>query len=140
MLTLYHLLRATCRAECSGCSCILLPTVTSFMEETCDLDINGKKSGREHDGRKTFLAKSIGCLTSAIAYVHDQTTKHMDYKPHNILVKKRNSLVQGWTVYLADFGLSHSFTSQGHSLTDDPTSRTPRYCAPEVLQKAWSLR
>jgi len=37
-----------------------------------------------------------------------------------------------WVIYLADFGLSRSFSPEGHGQTDGPTARTPRYCAPEV--------
>ncbi|KAF1944248.1 hypothetical protein EJ02DRAFT_464328 [Clathrospora elynae] len=37
-----------------------------------------------------------------------------------------------WRIYLAYFGLSRSFASQDHNQTDGPTSRTPRYFAPEV--------
>ncbi|KAF1836863.1 kinase-like protein, partial [Decorospora gaudefroyi] len=76
------------------------------------------------------------CLTSAVAFIHGRTTKHMDIKPQNILIREIGSspFDPGWRVYLADFGLSRSFTSQDHSQTDGPTSRTPRYCAPEVYK------
>jgi serine/threonine protein kinase len=59
----------------------------------------------------------------------------MDIKPQNILVKKTPGPVPqvcAWQIYLADFGLSRSFAAQWHSQTEGPTSRTPRYCAPEV--------
>jgi len=101
----------------------------TFMEDTSDLD----ESDGEYEPRRTFLNKSIGCLASAMSYIHHQTTKHMDIKPQNILVKNVSPNVYSWAVYLADFGLSRTFTSQDHSQTDGPTSRTPRYCAPEVF-------
>ncbi|OCL04501.1 hypothetical protein AOQ84DRAFT_380531 [Glonium stellatum] len=37
-----------------------------------------------------------------------------------------------YRVYIADIGLSRSSATQGHSQTEGPTSRTPKYCAPEV--------
>jgi serine/threonine protein kinase len=101
----------------------------TFMEDTSDLD-DGDET---YEPRKVFLAKSIGCLTSAMAYVHSQTTKHMDIKPQNILVKRNDFALFPWRVYLADFGLSRTFPSDEQSQTDGPTSRTPRYCAPEVF-------
>lgn len=94
-----------------------------FLEDTLDLDACASLE------RRTFLGSTLGCLTSAVAFIHEQTTKHMDIKPHNILVRSDGSW---WRVYITDFGLSRSFASQGHSQTDGPTSRTPRYCAPEV--------
>jgi serine/threonine protein kinase len=103
--------------------------LSTFMEDTSDLD-DGDET---YEPRKAFLAKSIGCLTSAMSYVHSQTTKHMDIKPQNILVKRTDSDLHSWRVYLADFGLSRTFTSDDQSQTDGPTSRTPRYCAPEVF-------
>lgn len=95
----------------------------TFLEDTAD------SGGFAH---KMFLSRSLACLASAVGYVHEHTTKHMDIKPQNILVREINS--PEWRIYLADFGLSRSFSSESHSQTDGPTSRTPRYCAPEVFQ------
>ena len=107
----------------------------TFLEDTCDMK-HFRKDDTNYTARREFLISTFNCLASAIAFIHDQTTKHMDIKPQNILVKKACSSSQklGWHVYLADFGLSRSFASQGHSQTDGPTSRTPRYCAPEVYK------
>jgi len=103
----------------------------TFLEETLDMP----SSEQPAIGiRQQFLASVLPCLTSALVFVHKNTTKHMDIKPQNILV--RNANFNGgkadWRVYLADFGLSRNFASQDHSETDGPTSRTPRYCSPEV--------
>jgi serine/threonine protein kinase len=106
----------------------------TFLEDTADMGMPTTRAGkgvvRE---RRNFLEQSLGCLTSAIAYVHEHTTKHMDIKPQNILVRCPGDSASR-RVYLADFGLSRNFASQGHSQTDGPTSRTPRYCAPEVYK------
>jgi serine/threonine protein kinase len=101
--------------------------------------------------RQVFLASTLSCLSSAVAYIHAHTTKHMDIKPANVLVRKvdippysgSSPLANTntgfsfqeytvWRVYLADFGLSTSFAPHDHSQTDKPTARTAKYCAPEV--------
>lgn len=98
-----------------------------FLEDTLDMDMWMSKR------RRYSLNKTLGCLASAVAFIHQHTTKHMDIKPQNILVRQvEHGSAPTWCVYIADFGLSRSFSSQDHSQTDGPTSRTPRYCAPEV--------
>lgn len=71
------------------------------------------------------IIRWLGCLTSAMAYLHEHSVKHLDVKPQNILVKGSNIL-------LADFGAAKTFFKQfikGHeSLTPTPT-----YCAPETV-------
>jgi serine/threonine protein kinase len=76
----------------------------------------------------------FGCLTDALQYIHSKATRHLDIKPGNILVK-RGSFRSGYRVYIADFGISKSFSSLDHSQTDDPIPRTPKYCAPEVWER-----
>jgi serine/threonine protein kinase len=100
----------------------------TFLEDTVYMDA---EASMEH---RIFLGSTLGCLTSAVAFIHQHTTKHMDIKPQNILIRKTKSSGSRnkWRAYIADFGLSRSFASQDHSQTDGPTSRTPRYCAPEV--------
>jgi serine/threonine protein kinase len=89
--------------------------------------------------RKLFLGSTFSCLASAIAFIHTKTTRHMDIKPHNILVRKICEPSKDdkpgayWRIYLSDFGLSRCFATNDHSQTDGPTSRTPKYCAPEVF-------
>jgi serine/threonine protein kinase len=98
-----------------------------FLEDTLDMDVQTSMN------RRIFLSSTLGCLASAVAFIHQHTTKHMDIKPQNILVRQvEYGRIPTWRVYIADFGLSRSFSSQDHSQTDGPTSRTPRYCAPEV--------
>jgi len=99
-----------------------------FMEDTLDMGMRGLYL------RRDFLLSALGCLTSAVAFIHQHTTKHMDIKPQNILIRDVHpeSDHSDWRVYIADFGLSRSFAAQDHSQTDGPTSRTPKYCAPEV--------
>ncbi|OAL56451.1 kinase-like protein [Pyrenochaeta sp. DS3sAY3a] len=101
----------------------------TFLEDTSDLCASRPDNPR-YKSRVSFLRYSLSCLSAAIEYIHAHTTKHMDIKPQNILVREWRLT---WRIYIADFGLSRSFESQDHSQTDGPTSRTPRYCAPEVF-------
>jgi serine/threonine protein kinase len=79
------------------------------------------------------LSRWIGCLTSAISYMHEKSWQHLDIKPSNILIS-------GSHVMLADFG--------GARLMDEPHSKktvatsyiiTPMYCAPEIIYRSTSL-
>jgi serine/threonine protein kinase len=111
----------------------------TFLEDTID---SMDDLGFQH--RTRFLASTLSCLSSAVAYIHTNTTKHMDIKPANVLVRLSEEQEQTygprggcglkriWRVYLADFGLSTSFAPQDHSQTDRPSARTAKYCAPEV--------
>ncbi|CAN9465284.1 unnamed protein product [Alternaria alternata] len=101
-----------------------------FLEDTLDMDMGASME------RRIFLSSTLGCLTSAVAFIHGHTTRHMDIKPQNIVVRQAslNKRNPDWRIYIADFGSSRSFSSQDHSQTDGPTSRTPRYCAPEVYK------
>lgn len=106
-----------------------------FLQDTSDLSHLTERDWAvklQISARDSFLPTIMPCLSSAIRYVHENTTKHMDIKPQNILIKSNGALNPLFTVYLADFGLSRSFAEQGNSQTDGPTARTPRYCAPEV--------
>ncbi|PVH99773.1 kinase-like protein, partial [Periconia macrospinosa] len=78
------------------------------------------------------LGRFFKCLASALGYVHSQTTKHLDIKPRNILIKRSRDVIFGYQVYLADFGISRSFSPTDHSQTDAWVGRTAKYCAPEV--------
>jgi hypothetical protein len=77
------------------------------------------------------LITFFGCLSNAIAFIHERNVKHMDIKPKNILVKRR---VDGSNkVYIADFGIARSYKSAADSETDSPVSFTRTYAAPEVV-------
>ncbi|KAF3032500.1 hypothetical protein E8E12_003714 [Didymella heteroderae] len=70
------------------------------------------------------IYSQIGCLLSAVAYLHSQSIRHKDIKPSNIL------LSQG-RLWLSDFGLSRDFSHLTQSGTDGGLG-TVRYKAPEV--------
>jgi serine/threonine protein kinase len=75
--------------------------------------------------RLKILGSFFGCLTSALAYLHNKQIRHRDIKPENILVK-------GDKVYLTDFGISLDWESLSGSTTTDDSGKTWLYCAPEV--------
>lgn len=94
----------------------------------------------DRSSSKSFIRSFFGCLTSALSYLHDNTIRHKDMKPQNVLVSQH-------TVFLTDFGISLDWSEVGQSTTTGPTPRTARYCAPEVSDYAprntssdmWSL-
>ena len=43
--------------------------------------------------------------------------------------------MDGFTVYLADFGISNDFVDVNHSETTGPTYKTVRYAAPEMVKE-----
>jgi serine/threonine protein kinase len=75
---------------------------------------------------KQPLRKWIGCLSSALAYLHGNGVIHGDIKPKNILISSDQIL------YIADFGtakcVEESPTTAQHILS----ALTPMYCAPEI--------
>lgn len=74
------------------------------------------------------LKQSIGCISSAIAYLHRQSIRHKDIKPSNILLSSSSGL------WVTDFGSSTDFSNVSQSLTDNGERGTPKYFAPEVAE------
>ncbi|KAF2809762.1 kinase-like protein, partial [Mytilinidion resinicola] len=73
----------------------------------------------------TNLRSYFGCLANALQYLHEQSIRHKDIKPQNILIESGN-------VLFTDFGLSRNFQDTTGSTTSGMTYMTPRYSAPEV--------
>jgi serine/threonine protein kinase len=84
--------------------------LATYMQETCT-------EPRKRNTLRTFF----GCLATALCYLHDNSIKHRDIKPQNILVHRSNILI-------TDFGLSRDYLDT----TSGPTLVTPRYCSPEI--------
>jgi hypothetical protein len=74
-------------------------------------------------GWASIVYSRIGCLVSAIAYLHHQKIRHDDLKPSNILLSPDQ-------LWLTDFGSSTDFSLLSQSATDNERG-TPRYFAPE---------
>ncbi|KAG5749021.1 hypothetical protein H9Q70_008326 [Fusarium xylarioides] len=80
--------------------------------------------------RSKMLASYLGCLMSAIYYLHYHAyIKHNDIKPENILVHHDR-------VFLTDFGISTDWSRTLRTTEYGPTPATMLYCAPEVARSA----
>jgi serine/threonine protein kinase len=96
--------------------------LAQYLQETSDYHT---EHGRPHQPRVKTLLTALGCLSSALLYLHvTQNIKHKDIKPQNILVDRHGS------VLLADFGISKQYQSE--TVTSGPTPFTEEYAAPEV--------
>lgn len=115
----------------------ILDLIEGGLQSTTELDDRVKSLLEIKDRNLDSLAASLGYLTSATAFVHQNTIKHMDIKAQNVLMRKTPLSIKRpkcltWRVYLADFGLSRSFKPQDLSQTEGYTRGTAKYCAPEV--------
>ncbi|ORY17261.1 kinase-like domain-containing protein [Clohesyomyces aquaticus] len=79
-----------------------------------------------HTGISGRLNRSLGCLTSAVAYFHGQEIKHKDLKPSNILLSRNGGL------WITDFECSTDFSFLTSSVTEEGERGTAKYFAPEV--------
>ena len=96
-----------------------------FLEELAEynLDIKGL---RDIVGvRDERIWSSFGCLTRAMAYLHENNVRHKDIKPSNILLSRGG-------IWITDFGSAKDFTADLTSTSESRERGTLRYCAPEV--------
>lgn len=73
-----------------------------------------------------FLLRSLGCLCSAVLYLHENKCRHKDIKPDNILVHEGSML-------LTDFGIAMDWADGGGETTiGTARAYSHGYAAPEV--------
>ncbi|KAF2031314.1 kinase-like protein [Setomelanomma holmii] len=75
-------------------------------------------------GWARLVCRMIGCLISAINFVHDQRIGRKDLKPSNVLLSRG-------CLWLSDFGSATDFSMMSQSATNNERG-TPHYFAPEV--------
>ncbi|KAF2109157.1 kinase-like domain-containing protein [Lophiotrema nucula] len=71
------------------------------------------------------VISKIGCLISAVEYLHANQVRHKDLKPSNILLSRDQ-------IWLTDFGSATDFSLLSTSATESGERGTPKYFAPEV--------
>ncbi|KAF2133136.1 kinase-like protein [Dothidotthia symphoricarpi CBS 119687] len=76
-----------------------------------------------------LLRRAVGCITSALAYLHQAgIRRHDDLKSNNVLI-------HGSNVLLTDFGFCHDFSDDAVSTTTGaPMHSSQRYSSPEVFE------
>jgi serine/threonine protein kinase len=72
----------------------------------------------------SHVYSNLGCLISALSFMHDKKIRHKDLKPSNILLSKSR-------IWLGDFGSATDFSLLSQSATDNERG-TLRYFSPEV--------
>ncbi|KAF2496352.1 kinase-like protein, partial [Lophium mytilinum] len=73
-----------------------------------------------------WLMDWFPCLTSALAYMHDQGVRHQDIKPSNIVHR-------GSQIFFTDFSSSSRFKIGHTTSTENPARTSAMYAAPEML-------
>ncbi|KAH7074150.1 kinase-like domain-containing protein [Paraphoma chrysanthemicola] len=109
---------------------LIYPVADQNLEELMDDVVDLDRDDPRH--AKVIMPTFFGCLSRAVTFIHGKNVKHMDIKPKNILVRQSEG---NYKVYVADFGIARSYKSAAESFTDNPTSYTRTYAAPEVVMQ-----
>lgn len=109
-------------------------TLVSFYSECHDYDrepaflslgLTGNGGRQIMDNTIKYLEKTIGCIASAVTYLHGSGIKHKDLKPSNVVLSASG-------LWVTDFGSATDFSTLSSSLTDNGERGTPKYFSPEV--------
>jgi serine/threonine protein kinase len=75
-------------------------------------------------------ASYIRQVASALSYLHDRTTMHLDIKPSNVLIDRDGNAV------LIDFGVSKRYDQAGHQTSSTPVGISHGYAPGEQYQQS----
>ncbi|KAF2202453.1 kinase-like protein [Delitschia confertaspora ATCC 74209] len=127
-----HIIRVFATYTCGREAGMILTPVANggdlatFLQEISD---SGQPLTNE---QSCTLNQAFGCLASGLKFIHEQTIRHKDIKPQNIL------LHNGLAIY-TDFGVAvDASLKDGTTTAGRPDAFTRRYCAPEVAD--WDKR
>jgi serine/threonine protein kinase len=70
------------------------------------------------------ILSSLGCIATAVRYLHEHGIRHRDLKPSQVLLSNNG-------LWLTDFGLSRDFSEEETSATSNGDNITIKYHAPE---------
>jgi serine/threonine protein kinase len=96
-----------------------------FLDKLAEHDLNIEGLREIVGAQNQKIWSSFGCLTRAMAYLHENNVRHKDIKPSNILLSRDG-------IWITDFGSAKDFTADGTSTSESRERGTLRYCAPEV--------
>jgi serine/threonine protein kinase len=116
-----------------------------IMLPVADCDLGTFLESTTMDTKERSLLRTFfGCLTNATEYLQTHKIRHRDIKPQVRLLRRftlleanigsKNVLVKAHQIFVTDFGASYDWSGRNDSITIGPTSKTPRYCAPEVAE------
>ena len=84
------------------------------------------RKGRLSEEEAMFFIRQIA---DALAYIHKRKVNHLDIKPGNILLDKKNNAI------LIDFGLSKHYDEVGGQTTSSPVGRSKGYAPMEQYKQ-----
>ena len=103
----------------SSLNLIISPVAESTLRDY--LDCPGGQEGSE-----SRIHRWVGCLSSALSYIHASRIRHADIKPQNILLRDSE-------VFISDFGISR-LVSEPDSTSSSNSPMTPLYAAIEIAE------
>ncbi|XTI89863.1 kinase-like domain-containing protein, partial [Cenococcum geophilum] len=103
----------------SSLNLIISPVAESTLRDYLDFPGDQKES-------ESQIHRWVGCLSSALSYIHASRIRHADIKPQNILLRDSE-------VFISDFGISR-LVSEPDSTSSSNSPMTPLYAAMEIAE------